>query len=74
MKLEFIKYVLNIEVDGLRGLNHYTIKAMYDQIDKDNFATIIFKIIDDWKMTWKEIEEEGGISEINKDLKECYGV
>jgi len=25
-------------------------------------------------MTWKEIEEEGGISTINKDLKECYGV
>ena len=74
MELEFIKYVLNVEVDGLRGLNHYTIKAMYNQTDKYNFVTIIFKTIDEWKMTWKEIEEEGGISEINKDLKECYGV
>jgi hypothetical protein len=25
-------------------------------------------------MTWKDIEKEGGISIINKDLKECYNV
>ena len=74
MKLEFIKNVLNVEVDGLKGINHYVIKAMYDKIDEDNFATTTFKIVDDFKMTWKEIEEEGGIAEINKDLKECYGV
>jgi len=74
MKLEFIKNVLSVEVNGLKGVNHYVIKAMYDQIDEDNFATVIYKIVDNFKMTWKEIEEEGGISEINKDLKECYGV
>jgi len=74
MKLEFIKNVLNVEVDGLKGINHYTVKAMYNYIDKDNFATIKFITIEDIELTWEEIEEEGGIEEINKQFKECYGV
>lgn len=74
MKLQFIKNVLNVSVDGLRGINHYVVKAMYNEIDSDGFANIVYKLIDEWDMTWKEIEEEGGISAINKDLKECYGV
>lgn len=74
MKLEFIKNVLNIDVDGLRGINHYVIKAMYDKIDEDNFATTVFKLIDEFDLSWKEIEEKGGIEEINKQLKERYGV
>jgi len=74
MKLQFIKNTLDVKVDGLRGINHYTVKAMYDKIDDEGFATITHKLVDEWNMTWKEIEEEGGISAINKDLKECYGV
>lgn len=74
MKLEFIKNVLSVNVNGLKGVNRYVIKAMYDEIDEDNFAKTIFKLVDDFELTWKEIEEEGGIAEINKDLKECYGV
>ena len=61
-------------MDGLKGVNHYIIKAMYNKIDKDNFATIVYKLVDEFDMTWKEIEAEGGIQNINKDLKECYGV
>lgn len=74
MKLEFIKNVLDIKVDGLRGVNHYVIKAMYNLIDEDNFATIEFKLIDEFELDWDEIEAEGGVGEINKQLKECYGV
>lgn len=74
MRLEFIKNVLNVDVDGSRGINHYVIKAMYDKIDEDNFATTIFKIVEEFDLTWKEIEEKGGVGEINKQLKECYGV
>jgi hypothetical protein len=73
-KLEFVKNVLSVDVDGSRGINHYVIKAQYDAIDEDGFADIVYKIVDDFTMTWKEIEEEGGISAINKDLKECYNV
>ena len=74
MKLQFIKNVLDVKVDGLKGVNHYTIKAMYDKIGDDGFATTTNELVDEFDMTWKEIEEEGGIAAINKDLKECYGV
>lgn len=74
MKKEFIKNVLNIEVDGLKGINHYSIVAMYDLIDEDGYANIIFEPVDKFSMTWKEIDEDGGISVVNKDLEECYGV
>lgn len=73
MKLEFLKNVLNVDVDGLKGVNHYTIKAMYDAIDDDEVATITYKLLDEFDMTWQEIKEGGGIAAINKDLKERYG-
>jgi hypothetical protein len=73
-RLEFIKNVFSVDVDGNRGINHYVIKAMYDAIDEDGFADIIYKTVDEFDMTWTDIEKEGGISAINKDLKECYDV
>ena len=74
MKMKFIKNVLEVEVDGLRGNNHYVVKGMYDQIDNDGIATIVFKLVDEFNYTWDEIERDGGIAQVNKDLKECYGV
>lgn len=74
MKLEFIKNVLNIDVDGLRGINRYTVQAMYDEIDEDNFATPVFKLVDEFELTWNEIAEKGGIDKVNKELKERYKV
>ena len=74
MRLEFIKNILDVKVDGLAGVNHYTVKAMYDEIDSEGFATITYKTIDKFDMTWKEIEEKGGVGAVNKDLKERYGV
>lgn len=72
--LQLIKYIVDVDVDGLLGINHYTIKGMYDKIDDDGFAEIVFKTIDKFSMTWNEIEEYGGIAQVNADLRECYGV
>lgn len=74
MKLEFIRNVVDIKIDGLRGVNHYIIKAMYNKIDAEGFATIEHKLIDEFDYTWDEIERDGGIAQVNKDLKECWGV
>lgn len=74
MRLEFIKNVLSVDVDGLKGVNHYTIKAQYNAIDEEGFATLNHKLVDEFDMTWDEIERDGGIAQVNKDLKECYGV
>lgn len=75
--LELIKNIVEVDVDGLRGINHYTIKAMYNEIHEDErgkWADIVYKTIDEFDLTWDEIEEEGGIAKINKDIEECYGV
>lgn len=76
--LEFIKNVVGVDVDGLRGINHYRISAMYNEIHIDEngkeWADIVFKVIDEFDYSWDDIERDGGIAQVNKDLKECYGV
>lgn len=74
MKLEFIKNVVKVEVDGLRGVNSYTIKAMYNEIGEDGFANIVHKLVDSFSLTWDEIERDGGIAQVKADLAEVYGV
>ena len=37
---KLIRNVLDVDVDGWKGVNHYTVKAMYDVIAEDGFATI----------------------------------
>ena len=76
--LEFIKNVCDVDVDGLREVNHYRISAMYNEIHVDEngkeWADITFKVVDEFDYTWDEIERDGGIAQVNKDLKECYGI
>lgn len=72
----FIKNVLELEVDGLKGINTYTIKAQYDvprtAPNGYKYYELEHRLIDEFKMTWKEIECWGGISSINKEIKEAY--
>ena len=77
MKMEFIKNTVDVDVDGLRGVNHYTIKAMYNVEHTDERGSwweLEHKLIDEFDYTWDEIERDGGIAQVNKDLKECWGV
>ena len=73
MKFEFIGNVLSVDVDGLKGVNTYTIKAMYNRISADGFADIHFELVDRFSLTWSEINEDGGIGQVNADLNDCYG-
>ena len=72
-KMVFIKNIVDVKVDGLRGLNHYKITAMYDEIHEDGHASIKQIVVDEFDYTWSEIEREGGIAQFNKNMKECYG-
>lgn len=73
----FIKNVLDVQVDGLRGINRYVIRSMWDVKQEDErgvWYKLVQRVIEDITYTWDEIEQEGGIAEINKQLKECYNV
>jgi hypothetical protein len=72
--LIFIKNIIEVDVDGLKGINHYTIKAMYNKIDAEGYATLTHKLIDEFDYSWDDIEKDGGIVQVNKDFKETYGV
>ena len=72
MEKQFIKNVLDIEVNGFTGAIRYVVREMYDLIHEDGFASIEQKDIEDVTMTREEIKEEGGHQEIINQLKECY--
>lgn len=71
-----IKKILDVDVDGLKGIVKYTIKEMYDLIDDEGFATIDFRIIDEFTMTFNEISKEESIQghSMKTEIYEAYGI
>ena len=73
--VEFIKVIKDIKVDGLKGINTYTISILYNKrhVDKrGEYWSVKTSILDQFQLTWKEIEQDGGVEQINKDIKEVY--
>lgn len=76
IKREFIGNTVLVDVDGLKGINTYTVKACYEVTYRDErgeFAKTEFKEVDSFSLTWDEIEEDGGITQVSRDLAEAYG-
>ena len=72
--VEFIKIDKDIKVDGLKGINTYTIYLLYNKKHVDELGeywSIETLVIDKFDYTWDEIDQEG-IAQINKDIKEVY--
>lgn len=70
---KFLGNTVFVDVDGLRGVNRYTVEAVYDVPDEDGFYSLKFEPVDEFEMTWKEIERDGGVAQVNRDLEEVYG-
>ena len=73
--VEFIKVIKDIRVDGLKGINTYTISILYNKrhVDKrGEYWSIETLVIDKFNYTWDEIEQDGGVEQINNDIKEVY--
>lgn len=74
---QLIKNILEVDVDGLNGINHYTVKAICNmkQVDgRGTFATVETNIIDKFDYTWDEIEKAGGIAVVNKCIRKQYDI
>ena len=74
MEKQFIRNVLDIEVNGFTGAVRYIVTSMYDVIHEDGFASIEKKNIEDVTMSRQEIKEEGGHQAIVEELKELYKI
>ena len=72
--LEFIKNVLDVDVDGAREVNTYTVKAMYDKVDPDGFASVVFEPVAKFFLSWQEIEEAGGIAQVNALINKRFEI
>ncbi len=72
MRKEFVKNYLDVEVNGFTCTVRYIVRAMYNVVDDDGFATLEQKIIEDVTLTSKEIEEEGGHAKVLEQFKQCY--
>lgn len=73
----FIKNILEVDVDSARQVNNYKIYAQYDIArlsEQGKYYEYTQKLIEDISFTWDEIEEEGGVAEINKQFKEEYNI
>ena len=73
MKQVFAKRIVNVDVDGLKCVNHYQIQDQFDKIGDDGFADIVFKTVDEFDYAWDEIERDGGLATVKQDLIETYG-
>lgn len=76
MTEQTIKRVLDVDVDGLKGIVKYTIKEMYDLIDDEGFGTIEFKLMDEFTMTFSEISKEEEIQghSMKEEIYKEYGI
>lgn len=70
----FIKNILEVDVDGLKAENNYTINAMYDVVGLDGFAIVEHVTVDRFTMTWDEIERDGGVAAVVEEIKEEYKI
>lgn len=73
---KFIKNIYTVEVDGLRSVNHYKVYSEYevkyiDELNREYWKTE-WELIDEFDYSWDEIEQDGGIVQVNKDIQEEY--
>lgn len=71
---KLIRNVLDVDVDGWKGVNHYTVKAMYDVIAEDGFATIEHELLARFDYKWSEIDEMGGTAVVNEMIAKKYNL
>lgn len=69
----FVRNCVSVDVDGLRGRNRYTVKAMYDEVDEDGFADVVYEDVCEFSLTWEEVRERGGPAAVAAELRERYG-
>lgn len=75
---EFIKRIMEVDVDGLRNINRYTIIALYNEIHEDErgkWSTTESEIVDELTLSWADIDNDfGGVGSCNEMLRKMYHV
>ena len=72
MEIYFLKRIISVEVNEARGINHYKVKDMFDELDDDWLAHTRYETVQNFNLTWEDIENRGGVSLSNRKLSEQY--
>ena len=73
MEIYFLKRIISVEVNEARGINHYKVKDMFDELDDDGLTHTVYETVQNFNLTWEDIENRGGVALSNKKLSEDYG-
>lgn len=71
---EFIKNILDTDVDAFKQTNIYRIYAMYNVVYEDESASIEQILIDEIIYTWKDLELDGGLEIVLGEIKKEYKI
>ncbi len=73
MEIYFLKRIISVEVNEARGINHYKVKDMFDELDDDGLTHTVSETVQNFNLTWEDIENRGGVALSNKKLSNDYG-
>ena len=72
MEIYFVKRIISVEVNETRGINHYKVKDMFDELDEDGLAHTRYETVQNFNLTLEDIDSRGGVAMNNKKLSEEY--
>ena len=52
MEIYFLKRIISVEVNEARGINHYKVKDMFDELDDDGFVHTRYETVQNFNLTW----------------------
>ena len=72
MEIYFVKRIISVEVNGSIRINHYKVKDMFDELDDDCFVRTRYETVQNFNLTWEDIDNRGGVVASNRKLSEEY--
>ena len=73
MERYFVKRIISVEVNKTREINHYKVKDMFDELYDDGLTHTVYETVQNFNLTWEDIENRGGVALSNKKLSKDYG-
>ena len=67
-----IRRIISVEVNGSIRINHYKLKDMFDELDDDGFVRTRYETVQNFNLTWEDIDNRGGVETSNRKLSEQY--
>ena len=70
--MQYLRTICTVKVDGLKHVNHYEIREMYDVIDDGWAVDIEEKVVRSFDLTWSEISVIGGPGAVKQMIADQY--